>query len=131
MRTAFHRCLSVLAALLVAAVAVASESALTPTELARWQSEHKAPLVIDVRSEAEFREGHIPGAVNIPHDQIATRIASTGIRPDQAFVLYCRSGRRVGIARQALEQAGYVHSRALEGSFEAWQKAGLAIEKSP
>ncbi len=65
------------------------------------------PLVIDVRTAAEYREGHVREAINIPHDEIAGRIAA--FAPDRAarIVLYCRSGRRSGIAEQALRQMGY------------------------
>ena len=65
------------------------------------------PLVIDVRTAEEYQQAHVRQAVNIPYDQIATRIAS--LAPDQntRIVLYCRSGRRSGIAEQTLRQLGY------------------------
>ena len=65
------------------------------------------PLVIDVRSLAEYQQVHIRQAVNIPYEQIAGRIAA--LAPDQnaRIVLYCRSGRRSGIAEQTLRQLGY------------------------
>ena len=65
------------------------------------------PLVIDVRSEAEYRQEHVREALNIPHDEIAGRIAA--VAPDRAtpIALYCRSGRRSGIAEQTLRRLGY------------------------
>jgi len=62
--------------------------------------------VVDVRTPDEFASGHVPGAINIPYDQLPGRAAEIG-PPSTAVVLYCRSGRRSGIAAEALQKAGY------------------------
>lgn len=65
------------------------------------------PLVIDVRTANEYQQGHIRQAVNVPFDQIADRIAVLAPDHEAHIVLYCRSGRRSGIAEQTLRQLGY------------------------
>lgn len=65
------------------------------------------PFIIDVRTTDEYREGHVREAINIPHDEIAGRIAAYAPDRDTRIVLYCRSGRRSNIAEQALRQMGY------------------------
>ena len=65
------------------------------------------PVVIDVRTGGEYRQGHVREAVNIPYDEIAQRIAAFAPDRDARIVLYCRSGRRSGIAEQTLRQLGY------------------------
>lgn len=62
---------------------------------------------VDVRTPEEFAEGHIKGAINIPVENIATQIANFPIAKDDTILLYCRSGRRSGIAQQVLLEAGY------------------------
>jgi len=62
--------------------------------------------VVDVRTAEEFASGHVPGAINIPYDQIARRASEIG-PPSTRVVLYCRTGRRSGIAVEALQKAGY------------------------
>jgi rhodanese-related sulfurtransferase len=62
--------------------------------------------VVDVRTAEEFASGHVPGAINIPYDQIARRASEIG-PPSTPVVLYCRTGRRSGIAVEALRKAGY------------------------
>ncbi|BCS54360.1 rhodanese-like domain-containing protein [Geobacter sp. SVR] len=64
-------------------------------------------VVIDVRTEAEWKAGHLEGAVLIPHDRIEQGI--TGVAPDKKtrIYLYCRTGRRTGLALEALKKAGY------------------------
>lgn len=68
-------------------------------------------LLLDVRTPDEFAEGHIEGAVNIPHDQVADEIERigelTGGDKSKAIVVYCRSGRRSGMAKQTLAEHGY------------------------
>jgi len=62
--------------------------------------------VVDVRTPEEFASGHVPGAINIPYDQIARRASEIG-PPSTQVLLYCRTGRRSGIAADALDRAGY------------------------
>jgi phage shock protein E len=62
--------------------------------------------VVDVRTPEEFASGHVPGAINIPYDQLPRRAAEIG-PPSTRVILYCRSGRRSGIAFEALQKAGY------------------------
>lgn len=64
-------------------------------------------LLVDVRTAEEFRGGHLPGAINIPHTEIVEVLAGLRISPDRQLVLYCRSGNRAGIAASSLEHAGY------------------------
>lgn len=62
---------------------------------------------IDVRSAGEFDSGHIEGALNIVYSDIVDGVREQGIDKDDQIMLYCRSGRRSGIATDALQQAGW------------------------
>lgn len=79
------------------------------TEAAReaWPLIEQGALLIDVRTPEEFEDGHIEGAINIPHTQTEALVDAVGSDPDRPVVVYCRSGRRSGIARDALEARGY------------------------
>ena len=115
---------------LVAAGALAAGPALVPisqdTLLERQQKGDEAAFVLDVRSPEEYASGHVPGAVNIPYDQIASRIAE--VPKDQDVVLYCKSGRRAGIAAEVLAGQGYARLQHLEGDIVAWVDKGRPIE---
>jgi phage shock protein E len=65
------------------------------------------PLLIDVRTSEEYQREHVRTAVNIPYDEIAGRIAAMAPDRNTRIALYCRSGRRSGIAEQTLRQLGY------------------------
>ena len=84
-------------------------------------------FVLDVRTPQEYAEGHVPGAVNVPHDQVASRLAE--VPKDKDVVLYCRSGRRAGLAADVLAANGYTRLSHLEGDMTAWVEKGRPVEK--
>lgn len=86
------------------------------------------PVLIDVRSVQEFESGHIPGAINIPHGQIAVRLADLHAAPGDELVVYCESGRRAAIALESLRAAGFTNTRALEGHMSAWRSSDLPCD---
>ena len=65
------------------------------------------PLVIDVRTVQEWNNGHLEGAVLIPYDQIGEKIGSVVKNKSQRIYVYCRTGHRARIAKEALEKMGY------------------------
>jgi len=87
-----------------------------------------SPVVLDVRSREEYARGHIPGAVNIPHDELAGRLAEIPGSPSQEIVVHCQSGRRAGMAENVLREHGYSNVRDLTGHWQGWQAAGLPSE---
>lgn len=83
--------------------------------------------VVDVRSPSEFGTGHIPGAVNVPLEQVGVRISD--LPRGGEIVLVCESGRRAAMAAETLETGG-LKARVLEGSTAAWRKAGRPLVTS-
>ena len=65
------------------------------------------PLVIDVRTVAEWDRGHLEGAILIPYDQIGEKIGTVVKDKSKKIYVYCRTGRRTKIAKEALEKLGY------------------------
>lgn len=78
-----------------------------------------SPLLIDVRTPAEFAQEHVPGALNLPLDSIARTIAQSAPDKHAPIALYCRSGRRSAEAEQQLRALGYTEVRNLGGVAEA------------
>lgn len=72
--------------------------------------------VIDVRTEAEYREAHLEGAINLPLDRLRDEIARVAPDKNQPLLLHCRSGTRSGMGKRALEQIGYTRAYNL-GSY--------------
>lgn len=86
-------------------------------------------LILDVRTVKEYNQGHVPGAVNLSHDQIADQIEKLLPRKDKPIVVYCRSGYRAGKAAEILIDNGFTQVKHLTGDMLGWQEAGLDIEK--
>ncbi len=96
---------------------------MSPAELRRQTAAEPTSLVIlDVRTPEEFAAGHIPGAINIPHDQVPARLAEFKAWKDKTIVAYCRSGRRVGLALKVLHDAGFTRLVHLTGDMPGWSK---------
>jgi rhodanese-related sulfurtransferase len=118
-------------AVLVAASAALACSAgaesdlVSPADLAARLGTDGAPLILDVRSPAEFASGHVPGAVNIPHDELPARLGELGAAPAQEVVVYCERGGRARLAEDALRRSGLRAVRHLEGDMQAWRQRRL------
>ncbi len=76
------------------------------------------PIWIDVRSAEEYQQGHLPGAIHLPHTDIASRIHEVTQDKNAKIQLYCRSGRRSGLAAAELKKLGFNHVENA-GGFEA------------
>jgi phage shock protein E len=87
-----------------------------------FSAESAKPLIIDVRTEAEWKSGHIEGAVLIPYEKIGERIGAIAKDKSQRIYLYCRTGRRSNIAKETLEKLGnkdIINLKTLENAAEA------------
>lgn len=86
-------------------------------------------VLIDVRTLAEWKEGHLDGAILIPHDQIEQKITEVVSDKKTKIYLYCRSGRRTGIALDILKKVGYVDVINLGTQEEAAKILNIRIIK--
>lgn len=117
-----------LSLLLVAALpmsALAGRPAVSPAAVAEITARADAPLLLDVRTPEEFAQGHLPGAVLIPHDQLAARLSE--IDRDRWVLVYCRSGKRASTAQDILEEAG-IEVRQVQGSWLRWQEEDRPVQ---
>jgi len=92
------------------------------------QAQETPMLLLDVRTPEEFAAGHIAGAVNIPYDQVAAHLAE--IPKDKQVVVYCKSGRRAGMAVETLSSNGYTKLGHLDGDMQGWTAAARPVEET-
>jgi rhodanese-related sulfurtransferase len=81
--------------------------------------------LIDVRTDAEYEAGHIPGSRHIPLADVQPQAA--GLEHDQPLIIYCRSGDRSGLAADAFAASGW-DAHSITGGLEAWKEEGLPLE---
>ena len=72
-------------------------------------------IILDARTQEEYDQGHIPGAIVISHEEIAEKAEDVLTDKDQLILVYCRSGRRSKIAAEALAELGYTNIREFGG----------------
>jgi phage shock protein E len=95
----------IIVGVIVAFVVVKGLTQASPAEAAEWLK--KGALVIDVRTEAEYRERHLPGTINIPLDRLGEEIAKRAPDKEKPLLLHCRSGARSGKGTSTLKKMGY------------------------
>ncbi len=90
---------------------------------------HRNALVVDVREQSEYDQGHLLDAKLIPLGKLAERAGELEKYRDRPVVVVCRSGHRSGIACVQLGKLGFSDVYNLTGGVLAWQKANLPLEK--
>lgn len=84
-------------------------------------------IIIDVRTQSEYDAGHVDGALLMPYTEIDKLIEKENIPEDAQIALYCRSGRRSGIAHTILEKKGYTNTVNYGGYSTAARKLDKAL----
>jgi hydroxyacylglutathione hydrolase len=98
-------------------------------ELLQRIKSNRAPVIIDPRSPAEFKGGHIPGAINAPIFRLLMNTAPVPKDRDVEMVLACMHGQRAWLAKTLLAFRGYRNMALLDGYVQEWTRAGLPLEK--
>ena len=85
-------------------------------------------LLIDVREDDEYAEGHIPNAIHSPLGFIESNIENITMDKNKTLLLYCRGGFRSAKAAAALAAMGYTHVISMDGGLSAWGESDLPVE---
>jgi phage shock protein E len=85
-------------------------------------------IYLDVRTPEEYAAGHVQGAVHIPYDEVTVRSAELASYRDRDIVVYCKSGRRAGIAIDSLQAAGFTRLSNGGGLDELARQRNLPVE---
>ena len=88
---------------------------ITAEEAKQIMDSEEGYIILDVRTQEEYDQGHIPGAIVISHEEIAEKAEKVLTEKDQLILVYCRSGRRSKIAAEALVELGYTNIKEFGG----------------
>jgi thioredoxin len=91
--------------------------------------EKENPLILDVRTPAEYYSGHIPGAVLIPLQQLADRLSEIENHKEKDILIYCRSGNRSTVAAEILNRDGFKKTHNLRDGILDWIKNGFELKQ--
>ncbi|CAN5117428.1 molybdopterin-synthase adenylyltransferase MoeB [soil metagenome] len=95
---------------------------------ARQLIDEGEPVIVDVREQEEWDEGHIPGAVHIPRGHLESRIERAAPESARPVVIYCSGGSRSAFAAKTLGEVGYEDVVSLAGGFTDWKRNGFPVE---
>ena len=111
-----------------------AKGAISIDEMKR-QFDAKTAVILDARSPQEYEEGHIPGSINIPHDQIPQYqdVLTNEVSNDAHVICYCRSPTCdfSDLLATELKVIGWEDVSVFSGGWEEWSKAGYPVEKGP
>ena len=88
---------------------------ITAEEAKRIMDTEEGYIILDVRTQEEYDQGHIPGAIVISHEEIEEKAEQVLADKEQLILVYCRSGRRSKIAAEALVELGYTNIKEFGG----------------
>ena len=88
---------------------------ITAEEAKQIMDREEGYIILDVRAQEEYDQGHIPGAILIPDTEIETQAEEVLTDKDQLILVYCRSGRRSKLAAEALVELGYTNIKEFGG----------------
>ena len=101
-------------------VNISTYYSITQEEAKRIMDNEENYIILDVREQSEYDEGHIKNAILLPYTEIETRAEKELPDKEQIILIYCRSGRRSKIAAQSLANAGYKNVKEFGGIID-WQ----------
>jgi phage shock protein E len=90
---------------------------------------NKNTVVLDVRTEDEFREGHIPGAINVDYLSADFREQVAKLDKSKTYLVHCAAGVRSAKACNVLDKAAFTNLVHLAPGFSEWEKAGKPVQK--
>lgn len=102
---------------------------LNPQEVTHKMNRENA-LVVDVRPESEFREGHIPGSINIPYSQLQERMNELTEEGERPLIMTCNLGNHSSAAGRLLRQKGFQNLWRLRGGIQSWKAETLPVARS-
>lgn len=92
---------------------------------ARKQAEAGEAVLIDVREESDWREGHAHGATHLSRGVIELEIEEQIPNVTKPIICYCGGGSRSALVAESLQKMGYENVRSMAGGFKAWKTVGL------
>lgn len=95
---------------------------------ARKQVEAGEAVLIDVREESDWSEGHAEGATHLSRGVVELEIEEQVPDPKRPIICYCGGGSRSALVAESLQKMGYENVRSMAGGLRGWKEAGLPLD---
>ncbi|MEM8497878.1 MAG: rhodanese-like domain-containing protein [Pseudomonadota bacterium] len=104
-------------------------AALSPAELTALVNNEEG-LVLDVRDSKDYAEGHIVGAINIPHAKVSAQLTQIDKHKQKPVIVVCRFGQHAGMVSKILKASGFENVSKLSGGMAEWQSSQMPVVKA-
>lgn len=101
---------------------------LTTSDVKKKMDQKESFILIDVREESEWAQGHLPHAIHLGKGILERDIEVKVPNTDQEIILYCGGGFRSVLAAENLQKMGYTNVHSMDGGFRAWKEEGRDLE---
>lgn len=102
---------------------------LSATAAIRLINNNDDTLIIDTRTAAEYKAGHINNAKSVPLKDLASRLEKFSDHKNKPVLVYCNSGSSASRAMKMLKSSGFEKVNNLEGGIAAWKEANMPVSK--
>lgn len=106
-----------------------AKSRVRETDIQGYREMAEKAILVDVREDREWAEGHATGAVHLSKGIIERDIEKTIPDKEALIVLYCGGGFRSALVADNLQKMGYRNAVSLDGGWRAWNEAGMPVER--
>lgn len=89
---------------------------------------NEGAIMLDVRTEGEYQQAHVPGSILVPLDQLSMKMRELEKYKSKDVMVLCRSGNRSASATAMLNNAGFEKAQNVSGGIGSWYRAGLPIQ---
>ncbi|MEM7254978.1 MAG: rhodanese-like domain-containing protein [Pseudomonadota bacterium] len=119
---------AILGALIWTSIQSGGGSTLTPLDATRLIN-HEDAVVIDVRGDNDYKQGHIVNSVHMPYEQLSRQTKKLERYKDRPLIMTCKNGQQGGAASRLLRKQGFQNVYHLSGGITAWEGASLPLSK--
>ena len=96
--------------------------------LLKYLEEDRDMCILDVRSQREYEQGHVPKAIHMDYQTISTHVEELEPHRRKDLIVYCEHGMRSRMAITVLQRVGFARVYHLEGDMVEWKRASLGLE---
>ncbi|MDD2773761.1 MAG: rhodanese-like domain-containing protein [Elusimicrobiales bacterium] len=100
-----------------------------PADAKTWLESATPPVLLDVRTPAEFAAGHLAGAANMDYKAADFKDRMSALDKAKPYLIYCRTGHRSGLALAIMRDLGFKEYHDIAGGITAWTQAGYPVVK--
>ena len=120
--------LAIVGALIWTSIQAKNTTTLSPTDITQLIN-HENAVVVDIRGDSDFKQGHIVNSVHLPFAQLSHQLKKLERYKDRPLIMACKNGQQGNAASRLLRKQGFDKVYSINGGLVAWESASLPLSK--